>query len=494
MDFTLDVKGPNIDPGSHWLLNSIAYGKQFGAGFEKYRQGAVAGKSLEDQHEENMAQEAYNMVQKTAMLDDQEFQGLMQQIKSEMDVRPEMPERPMLQAPNLGQAATAAIGSLLFPQHALDIGATPFQNQLLEQEKGFQQAGLKYEDQQAARKERLGYLSARLNDVDTRRRQNAQQLYQLAKDAEERRDSKRAQGYTLRAKFMEASSLQEADYYAGLLRSGGYNSDVVPTDEDVRLMKEAIQGKADMAAHNNQIARQEKVVDNFRAWVSSNFPQGSSINAKDLQQINAEAARQAEVYGVPVEAFPKYTERGSLAEDRFDWEKWKFGEEQKNKAAKAEADRIAKDAKQIAGNKQKKFESINKIDAEIGKLRDEWGVEVVSPPTQEQFGYSDGLPNTAAFNKAYADWQQGIKFKVARFRSLRRAKDSILGKVTPGLSTLLPDGTTTGQYGPSMPNLNPLSGEFGRIPTGKPKTKGGVVPPKNSGGVSLPKGARVVGG
>lgn len=246
-----------IDPGSYWLLNGIAKGKTWQTAFEKFRTGALEGKEPQVIQEENVANEVYKTVQRTAHLDDKQFNEVMQSMRTEMSKRPVRPEYPQLKAPSLEQGLLAGAGALLFPQHAFQIGASPFNAQKALADKQHVQNQMTFEDDMDARKERIGFLGQQLGMLEQRRRENYRILIDLAEKAEARGETKKAQALNLRANFNNADSEQEASWYAKQLRT--VYKDIpgaAPTLAEEDAVIQTIRNKAKANAEKDRLDRE----------------------------------------------------------------------------------------------------------------------------------------------------------------------------------------------------------------------------------------------
>lgn len=331
----------SLDPEMAHFANSVGAAMKKRGNVDFVMKGAFMGQTPAELAEfadaENAQQEALQMAKESMKMSGQKFEELYGQLDGEVQNRTALPEPEKAQGVSPWQAAFTLLGISAAPQNAFEIGAQPFlANDRLAKEQD-QRNLIQYEQDERARKERIGLIETRMGVEESRRREAASDVDRISAElrrlSEVRyREGKQAEGkmLELRAKAYSAKDLGElrgiADFMDGLIRQNPNLAHHALRSDELLGLRGEIEKKAqsESAAEKDKGAGQ--VVDDFRAWVSSNFPQGSSIGPNELAAINAERDRMAKATGVHPSRFPQYTQRESLQEDRFDLEKNRFAQ------------------------------------------------------------------------------------------------------------------------------------------------------------------------
>lgn len=126
-------------PGLFYLKDSLAQSAKksqtLADMFAPDNIGLTTDEYVQKQNTQSIAPTVANALQNTAALSDDQFYERLNKIREMSGQMPIKPEQAPLQQPNNAQSIAAALGALLFPEHAMDIAATPFQHGLAEQAK-----------------------------------------------------------------------------------------------------------------------------------------------------------------------------------------------------------------------------------------------------------------------------------------------------------------------------------------------------------------------
>jgi hypothetical protein len=121
----------DADPGFIWLQGERARGynqRNFNEAMSRAaEEGIDPNKFYEQKTYKEAQKEAMGLVQQTSHLSDEEFNGLLERLKGELDQTPQLPEQTQPRMPSREQLGIAALGSAFFPEHAFEIGAQPYQ-------------------------------------------------------------------------------------------------------------------------------------------------------------------------------------------------------------------------------------------------------------------------------------------------------------------------------------------------------------------------------
>lgn len=128
-----------------WFFTKFAEGKQRTEGYDKFKTSSYQGLTPDEVTRMENAQEALRIAEQTANLSEQEFDKVAGNMAQGMGQTASPVVMPTLRDPNWQQGLAAAIGAVVDPQHAAEIGATPFNAQLDRQQQEFQQARLQHE-------------------------------------------------------------------------------------------------------------------------------------------------------------------------------------------------------------------------------------------------------------------------------------------------------------------------------------------------------------
>ena len=126
-------------PGLFYLKDSLAQSAKksqtLADMFAPDNIGLTTDEYVKKQSEQSIAPTVASALENTSALSDEQFYQRLNKIRELSGQMPIKPEQAPLQQPNNAQAIAAALGALLFPEHAMDIAATPFQHGLQEQAK-----------------------------------------------------------------------------------------------------------------------------------------------------------------------------------------------------------------------------------------------------------------------------------------------------------------------------------------------------------------------
>lgn len=326
----------SLDPEMAHFANSVGAAMKKRGNVDFVMKGAFMGQTPAELAEfadaENAQQEALQMAKESMKMSGQKFEELYGQLDGEVQNRTALPEPEKAQGVSPWQAAYTLLGISAAPQNAFEIGAQPFlANDRLAKEQD-QRNLIQYEQDERARKERIGLIETRMGVEESRRREAASDVDRISAElrrlSEVRyREGKQAEGkmLELRAQAYSAKDLGElrgiADFMDGLIRQNPNLAHHALRSDELLGLRGEIEKKAQLEIDAEKDKGTGQVVDDFRAWVSSNFPQNSRIGPKELAKINAERDRIASVTGVHPSRFPQYTERESLQDDRFEYQR-----------------------------------------------------------------------------------------------------------------------------------------------------------------------------
>lgn len=237
-------------------------------------------------------------------------------------------------APNALSLGLALFGAAMNPRFASNILAAPFEASLAVKGMKQNEADQKYDDELSKHRERLQILGTvaqqALKDVDALRAQQGDNAKRLAS----------AIGKMLTAnKPGEASiALQEA-IAAGLPKDRVQAYGVMVDAREKALEAEAAKAskKADLELENAQAllddrknapakeaeAKATKAIDDFRQWVSVQYPADRALGKTEIEAINKERNRRAKATGVPIDRFDVFGERGPSMSQEFQQQKYK---------------------------------------------------------------------------------------------------------------------------------------------------------------------------
>lgn len=181
----------NLSPFQTYLADSFAKGAKNRGLLDQRMKRALMGETLEEQDQTDFqkkaAENAFQLAQEAADMDDAEYEDLKRQLKGMVAQRPQMPGMPKLQTPNAAALGVAGIGALLNPQFGAQIAATPFQEGLRQQEQGYQQSMLGYQDELAKRQEEMKFLESQMDDARADRQTRINAAIKLAELTESAR-------------------------------------------------------------------------------------------------------------------------------------------------------------------------------------------------------------------------------------------------------------------------------------------------------------------
>ena len=177
----LEVPGA-LSPGANWLLSQTADQVRQRETLEQYRNAAQQGYTPDEVNQMKTAQEAIKVAEQTAHLSDEEFDRMSMQLANEMGKTPNAVTMPTLKDPNLGQMAAAAIGSLMFPKYAMDIGATPFQAQMQGRQEEFQRRQMDAQAEAARQEASIARQKILAGITEARASRNWRRVSELQKD------------------------------------------------------------------------------------------------------------------------------------------------------------------------------------------------------------------------------------------------------------------------------------------------------------------------
>jgi len=128
-----------LDPGSMYLKNSLAQSvkktQTMNDMFAPQNLALTTDEYVKKQNEQAVAPAVAQALQDTAHLSDEEFYARLDRERALNGQMPLKPEQAQLQQPNNMQMLAAALGSILFPEHAMDTAALPYQYGLQDQAK-----------------------------------------------------------------------------------------------------------------------------------------------------------------------------------------------------------------------------------------------------------------------------------------------------------------------------------------------------------------------
>lgn len=472
-DFTIDVQGPGLDPGSYWLMDRLASGKRFQVGFEKYRQRALGGDRPQVVQEENAANEAMNLAQQTAELDEDQFQGVLGQLQQEMGSRPAPPSRPTVGPIGGQQALLAGIGALMFPQHAFKIGATPFQHAQRESELDYAEDLQQFDSDMAARKERIAFLGSRLEMLDKARRDSSERLAKLAEEARKRGDARRAQALEILKQLNSADDEFEIRHWSGILQSQYKDfPELVPNETQVQGQIDLILSKRQAEKEKTEGAKAAEAFDQetslasgFLRILEGRYPQGHPIDADALKKIEAEANAYAENFpNFPnlknrIMATARLGERPvspaqDLARDRFAYGKGRDAEEDRKWEIKGRAEGWLEgpigNPRPVVGYKDKgvRAKAQAAVDQQIVKAREATAkamYHIAVPSPDEEKAAEESRDRT---NKIWAaltfEWQKVME-KRAKFGGKRQPLSEYIQERYPEFAKELLGGASSVQ-------------------------------------------------
>lgn len=223
----------SLDPEMAHFANSVGAAMKKRGNVDFVMKGAFMGQTPAELAEfadaENAQQEALQMAKESMKMSGQKFEELYGQLDGEVQNRTALPEPEKAQGVSPWQAAFTLLGISAAPQNAFEIGAQPFlANDRLAKEQD-QRNLIQYEQDERARKERIGLIETRMGVEESRRREAASDVDRISAElrrlSEVRyREGKQAEGkmLELRAQAYSAKDLGElrgiADFMDGLIR------------------------------------------------------------------------------------------------------------------------------------------------------------------------------------------------------------------------------------------------------------------------------------
>lgn len=139
-----------VKPADRYVLDRIALGRQNQLVRRGMTEAVNNGQTISQIGEQaDLAQAQQTLaefLEKNKGLPSEQYAALEANLKNEVARVVNAPRRPDLKPPTAAQAIFAALGALANPDYAFEIGATPFQEGIRQQEQGFQEDQLRYEN------------------------------------------------------------------------------------------------------------------------------------------------------------------------------------------------------------------------------------------------------------------------------------------------------------------------------------------------------------
>ena len=211
---------PTFGNRAEWLANGVAQFYKSGNASDKMfvdaQQGISPADRKQDTLDEQNAAAAADLVGKTIQYDDSEFQGIMDQLHSELGTRPGLPVRGNVK-PNPVASIISALAAFADPARGAKYAGMPFAAASAESDRRYNGAMLARNDQIQARNERIGVLQ----DQAGAAQRKAQEEYRAKWDAEMARQKMSFDAEKDRLNREERRAKAEELYRSGMMRLYG---------------------------------------------------------------------------------------------------------------------------------------------------------------------------------------------------------------------------------------------------------------------------------
>ena len=211
---------PTFGNRAEWLANGVAQFYKSGNASDKMfvdaQQGISPADRKQDTLDEQNAAAAADLVGKTIQYDDSEFQGIMDQLHSELGTRPGLPVRENVK-PNPVASIISALASFADPARGAKYAGMPFAAASAESDRRYNDAMLARNDHMQARNERIGVLQ----DQAGAAQRKAQEEYRAKWDAEMARQKMAFDAEKDRLNREERRAKAEELYRSGMMRLYG---------------------------------------------------------------------------------------------------------------------------------------------------------------------------------------------------------------------------------------------------------------------------------
>src|SRR3990167_1893659 len=147
-----------LDEPTRWLMEARGQGVKKRFAMDMIGKAADQGETPSDLAEyadaEDAAKNAMAMAEASLKMSDADFENLYGQLTQEVGSAPDMPVKGQPEPIGGTEAAITGVTALLFPKHALKIGAVPFQNAISARDQLYSENVQRYGEQMARRGEK----------------------------------------------------------------------------------------------------------------------------------------------------------------------------------------------------------------------------------------------------------------------------------------------------------------------------------------------------